>query len=70
MQFPQPDLIANSEAWIANAAALDKFYIPTRYPNGLPDLTPGQTYVAQDATGAIEKAKFFVEHISSILENL
>jgi HEPN domain-containing protein len=70
MQFPQPDLIVNSEVWIANAASHDKFYIPTRYPNGLPDLTPGQTYVAQDATGAIEKAKFFLEQISSILENL
>jgi HEPN domain-containing protein len=70
MQFPQPDLITNLETWIANAAFLDKFYIPTRYPNGLPDLTPGQTYVEQDAIGAIEKSKFFLDQISSILDDL
>ena len=26
------------------AATLDQFYIPTRYPNGLPDLTPHEVY--------------------------
>jgi HEPN domain-containing protein len=66
MQFPQPDLIGNSETWITNAAALDKFYIPTRYPNGLPDLTPGQTYVVQDATGAIEKEEQLKKRNSSL----
>jgi HEPN domain-containing protein len=45
--------------WIAHAASLDKFYIPARYPNGLPDLTPGQVYISQDAEQAIEKAIFF-----------
>jgi HEPN domain-containing protein len=32
-----------------DAAALDRFYIPTRYPNGLPDLTPGKYYFQKDA---------------------
>jgi HEPN domain-containing protein len=42
--YPQPDDIADPEEWIRQAALLDQFYIPTRYPNGLPDLTPGQVY--------------------------
>jgi HEPN domain-containing protein len=36
-----------------DAAALDRFYIPTRYPNGLPDLTPGKFYFQKDAEFAI-----------------
>ncbi len=27
--------------WL-RTADLDQYYIPTRYPNGLPDLTPGE----------------------------
>ena len=42
MQFPQQTMFEDVQAWLANARYLDKFYIPTRYPNGLPDLTPGQ----------------------------
>lgn len=38
------------------AARLDRLYIPTRYPNGIPDLTPGETYAAEDAEEAIEGA--------------
>jgi HEPN domain-containing protein len=56
--------------WLANAAHLDKFYIPTRYPNGLPDLTPGQTYISQDSTQAIEKAKFFLEEVRKLFSEL
>jgi HEPN domain-containing protein len=39
-----------------DAAALDRFYIPTRYPNGLPDLTPGKYYFQKDAEFAIHIA--------------
>lgn len=42
MEFPQQDGLADMENWQAQAAYLDRFYIPTRYPNGLPDLTPSQ----------------------------
>jgi HEPN domain-containing protein len=40
-----------------DAAALDRFYIPTRYPNGLPDLTPGKFYFQKDAEFAIAIAE-------------
>ena len=41
-------------------AHLDKFYIPTRYPNGLPDLTPAQVYRLDDAMRAVEAARALV----------
>lgn len=59
MQFPQQNILEDLQKWLTYAAYLDKFYIPTRYPNGLPDLTPGQVYVSQDSKEAIEKAIFF-----------
>jgi HEPN domain-containing protein len=69
-QFPQQAMFADVETWIENAAQLDMFYIPTRYPNGLPDLTPGQTYKSQDSIQAIEKAKFFLEEVEKLLAKL
>ena len=45
---------------IHRAARLDRFYIPTRCPSGLPDLTPGQVYHAEDARAALEDAEAIV----------
>ncbi len=60
MQFPK-HVFADLEIWTERAAALDKFYIPTRYPNGLPDLTPGESYFLRDADQAIEYASLFLD---------
>jgi HEPN domain-containing protein len=38
------------------AAQLDRFYIPTRYPNGLPDLTPEDAFFESDALRALDLA--------------
>ena len=59
--FPQKDALPDSLTWIERAALLDKFYIPTRYPNGLPDLTPGQVYRLDDAMRAVEAACALVD---------
>jgi len=56
MQFPARQHLPDAERWVEKAASLDKFYIPTRYPNGLPDLTPEQSYFRQDAEQAIALA--------------
>jgi HEPN domain-containing protein len=37
-------------------ARLDRFYIPTRYPNGLPQETPDDAFFDDDARWAIEAA--------------
>ncbi|MEW6287134.1 MAG: HEPN domain-containing protein [Chloroflexota bacterium] len=70
MQFPQQDMLSDVQNWLMQAAYLDKYYIPTRYPNGLPDLTPSQVYNSQDSMQAIEKATFFLEETRKLLENL
>jgi len=38
------------------AVLLDRFYITTRYPNGLPELTPEEAYLEEDAVQCIENA--------------
>jgi HEPN domain-containing protein len=43
------------------ASLLDKLYIPTRYPNGLPDLTPSRVYGEPDAAAAVQAAAGFVD---------
>lgn len=59
--LPQRDDISAMGTWMEKAAGLDKFYIPTRYPNGLPDLTPGQVYLRPDAESGIEMASFLLD---------
>jgi len=43
---------------------LDRHYIPTRYPDGLPEGTPHENYTVEDATEAIEMAKKVVYAVS------
>ena len=59
--FPGASTLSDLDDWIQRAAALDRYYIPTRYPDGLPDLTPNQSYFKQDADVAILQAAIFVE---------
>lgn len=59
MQFPQQDVLHNLQNWLAYAAYLDKFYIPTRYPNGLPDLTPGQVIFLKIPSRQLKEPVFF-----------
>ncbi len=56
IEFPRNAELPDPVRWIEWAALLDKYYIPTRYPNGLPDLTPGQVYRLEDARRGIEAA--------------
>lgn len=66
-EFPRKEWIDDMETWASYGAYLDKFYIPARYPNGLPDLTPGQSFTMSEAESAIQKAVFFVERIELIV---
>lgn len=65
--LPQRDDIAAIATWMNKAAGLDKFYIPTRYPNGLPDLTPGQVYLREDARSGIDMAGYSLEAAQVII---
>lgn len=49
---------------IDDAKELDQFYIPTRYPNGLPpELTPSDVYTRRNAEHAGEMAKKVIDKI-------
>lgn len=46
------------------AAPLDKYYIPTRYPNALPGGIPKEAFDAEDAKRAISTAKVVIEFVT------
>lgn len=52
----EPDLRTVADA----ARRLDRFYIPTRYPNGLPGGIPADAFDDRDAAGAIADAEAVV----------
>ena len=49
-------------------AVLDAYYIPTRYPNGLPDSIPALVFTAEAAAGAVILAREVVVFVGAILE--
>ena len=67
-EFPMKDRLEDSEDLIEKARALDRLYVPTRYPNGLPDLTPEKNYCAADSKHAIAFAEHFLGSLSSWAE--
>jgi HEPN domain-containing protein len=55
-ELPEPGVHARVQPFLETGALLDRYYIPTRYPNGLPDLTPGQVYFRKDAELCLESS--------------
>ncbi len=49
-------------------SVLDRFYIPTRYPNGLPEMTPGMAYSQEDAETCITHAKEIIDRVRVLLK--
>lgn len=49
------------------ALALDKLYIPTRYPDTLAELIPGEAYTEQEARQAIGHARTVLEAVEAWL---
>jgi len=47
---------------------LDKNYIPSRYPNGLPDSTPSEFFIKQDAQVSIDQSVKIIEIVSKLIE--
>jgi HEPN domain-containing protein len=46
-------------------AILDSFYIPTRYPNGLPDDIPANVYTREASTAALAHAAAAVQTVQT-----
>lgn len=45
-------------------ASLDKYYIPTRYPDGLPGGIPADAYLEEDANSAINKSTAIIKLVA------
>ena len=50
-----------------SGVVLDRFYIPTRYPNGLPDITPDVAFYAEDAKTALDLSQSILDLVKSLL---
>jgi HEPN domain-containing protein len=50
-----------------DAVVLDRFYIPARYPNGLPDLTPAEAHTEADARLALSLASALVAKAAGLV---
>jgi HEPN domain-containing protein len=66
-EIPDDSFRGGVEQLIEIGAFLDKYYIPTRYPNGLPDLTPGTSYFGRDSEGCIKAAEGIVAKVRALL---
>ncbi|HDZ18665.1 hypothetical protein LCGC14_1922970 [marine sediment metagenome] len=53
---------------LKKAKVLDQYYIPTRYPNGLPDEVPHEYYSLEDADLCVKYAQKIVHLVGMILE--
>ena len=69
LEFPDAKMKESLTSLLDKAKELDKLYIPTRYPNGLPDLSPSEVYTEGEASKAIESATIILEQIEKILES-
>jgi HEPN domain-containing protein len=55
---------------IKGTAGLDKYYIPTRYPNGLPGEVPYEAFDEEDSQKAIGLALKVADYVGSILKTI
>ena len=60
-------LYARLKTLLRAGTVLDRFYIPTRYPNGLPELTPAEAYLEEDAEECIRQANQNLVAVKSLL---
>ncbi len=55
------DRVPEAAALRESAGVLDQYYVPTRYPNGLPGGVPFEAFGAAQARGAVGDAASFLE---------
>jgi HEPN domain-containing protein len=54
---------------VSESKRLDRYYIPTRYPNGIPGGSPFQVYDKEDLNNAFEDLKKIVEICRQFLKD-
>lgn len=53
---------------IRECKKLDEYYIPTRYPNGLPDNIPHEFYTKEDAEICVNYAEKVIELVERMIQ--
>jgi HEPN domain-containing protein len=53
----------------SRAAVLDRYYIPTRYPDGLPDIRPDQAFMDDDAVLGMKLAAELVRFVNKEMDS-
>ena len=66
-ELPVPDAHERLQSLLEAGVLLDRYYIPTRYPNGLPDLTPGQVYFKRDAEICLEASHHLLSMVGELM---
>ena len=61
--------IDNKFQILKKAKILDQYYIPTRYPNGLPDDVPHLFFVKEDAHLCVKYARKIICMVGILLKN-
>jgi HEPN domain-containing protein len=59
----EPEFRVHARSW----SILDSYYIPTRYPNGLPGGIPAEVFTREAAERAVELAREAVATIEALL---
>ncbi len=67
--FPDEQVRSELLAFMPHAKRLDKLYIPTRYPNGLPDSIPADVFTEDEARAAMRTAEELLEELSGRLSS-
>ncbi len=68
-EFPEAGIKKELLKLLNKAKELDKLYIPTRCPNGLPDLTPSEIYTKEEALNAVKASEIILKQIKILLKN-
>ncbi len=66
--YPDENTRKSIEPLTETAKFLDKMYVPTRYPNGLPELIPAEVYTLDEAQRAVDHAQQILDAIKPFLE--
>jgi HEPN domain-containing protein len=61
-------VFSDVERFKSHAALLDQYYIPTRYPNGIPEGSPFETYTGEQAAQAVSYTSEIIEWVSTIVD--
>jgi HEPN domain-containing protein len=58
---------ASFEQYREDAGLLDQYYVPTRYPDALPEKAPYEVYSKRQAQEAVGKADRIVKHARRVI---